>query len=145
MNERIETPRPPLGPLFRGLALRVALLAVAQIATARAYYGVTNMYLKLQFGVLEDGTPRLFPMTAAHLVAFDALVVALAVARSTSASTRVKAGLALPVLATVVAGWLNSDPPVGRAFIAALSLAALVIFGVFPLASVSSSSDADAS
>jgi hypothetical protein len=127
------------------VAVRVALLALFQLATVRAYYGVTGMYLKLQAGFLEDGNPRFVFVNPGHLIAFDLLVIVCAIAHRQSAPARVTFGLGAPILATVAAGWVNTDPPVGRAFVAALVLAVLVLFGVFPLAPIRSSSDEDAS
>jgi hypothetical protein len=119
--------------LLMAVALRVAVLGTLQIALVRAYYGTTNMYLKVQAGFGEDGTPRFEFMHTKHLLTFDLLVLAFALVHRRYATTRAALGFAAPSLALVAAGWLNVDPPVGRAFIAALALVPLVAFAGTPL------------
>lgn len=133
MKQANEPPRFFDLALARAVLQRLGLVALAQFATARAYYGVPTMYLKLQLGVLEDGNARLVPMHEGHLAAFDLVMLAAALGNRKRANGSTALDLAVPVMAAVVGGWLIADPPVGRAFLSALALAPLVAFGAFPL------------
>jgi hypothetical protein len=128
-----STPRFFTRSLLQALALRMAVVATVQVALVRAYYGTTNMYLKVQAGFDGEGAPRFEFMHTEHLVAFDLLVVFFALIHRRYAPARAALGFAAPALALVAGGWLNVDPPVGRAFIAALALAPLVVFAATPL------------
>jgi hypothetical protein len=151
MNVPTPSPRFAERARVQAIALRLAVVAAVQVALIRAYYGTTNMYLKIQTGTNEDATPRLHVMHLHHLVLVDALVIGFALAHRSFPRARAAAGFAAPLVALVVAGWLNVDPPVGRAFIAALALAPLVAFAAWPLPpppakeAISSSSDEGAS
>jgi hypothetical protein len=127
-------------PVVRAVAVRLALVGVAQAFAIAAYFSVISMYLKLPFG--SGATPFVFA-TFTHLAAGNALFVAAALARRNAAPrTASTIGSLMPFAAVAFGAWAGTDPPSGRVLVSALLLAPAIVFSAWALPPSPSSGDA---